>query len=539
MITPKEYLPEDFLGDSSKNRHLMSVKAEALTGSELIDSLLLLGFCSKEEVQRVLRDVYGIPFCWLNMDMTPPEYREIADKHHVLIRKGRNLVVYIPLGQAVDDAMLQVDIPNYEISVQFIADCNYRLLQTQLPEKLLSMRVAPFRPLLVFRSLILDCIARAGTDLHFQSTFVDKAPKHRIRMRISRKLEDSEYSIDFDMMQRIIQSVIGKLSAASTADLDSEDGVTTDVRDLFGDGSCDLRIVCRRSEAGYYGVFTIQTVDTTNFTVDELGFSKEDVATLRDLASRRTGLTLVTGEMRSGKNTTIYAMLNEMDLDSLRIIEFSNPIENHMDIVQFNYHGDLNLLQEMMKTVKKQDCDIAMLNEIPNADVAFAVRDLVNSAICVITTTHINRVWHLPNKMREFFGPEYKTIISELNAVVNQKMFLRRSSTAGLQKRMLVKEQGPFELFCYKHGVRQYFVPADQEKDERSFKLQPVTEILVVTDSMKTAIFNFDEIWKGEQMFKSQITQQRGRFEDKVAQYINSGVMQLEEMRKLYAGGAE
>ena len=538
MITPKEFTPEDFLSDSSKSRHLMALKAEALVGSELIDSLLLLNFCTKEEVQQVLHERYNMPFVWLNMDMTPSEYREIADKHHVLIRKGRTMVVYIPLGQVVDDALLQVDIPNYEISVQFIADCNYRMLQSQLPENLLSMRVAPFRPLLVFRSLILDCISRAGTDLHLQSTFVNKVAHHRIRLRVSRKLEDSQYIIDFDMMQKIIQAVVGKLSAASTADLDSDQGVTTDVRDLFGDGSCDLRIVCRRSEAGYYGIFTIQTVNTTNFTVEELGFSQDDVATLRDLATRRTGLTLVTGEMRSGKNTTIYAMLNEMDLDSLRIIEFSNPIENHMDIIQFNYHGDLDLLQEMMKTVKKQDCDIAMINEIPNADVAFAVRDLVNSAICVITTTHINRVWHLPNKMREFFGQEYKTIISELNAVVNQKMFLKRASTAGLQKRVLVKEQGPFELFCYRCGVRQYFVPMEQSKPVE-LKLQPVTEILIVTDSMKTAIFNFDEIWKGEQMFKSQITQQHGRFEDKVAQYINSGVMALEEMRKLYAGGAE
>lgn len=539
MITPKEYLPEDFLGDSSKARYLASIKAEALKGSELIDNLLLLDFCTQEEVQTVLREVYGIPFAWLNMDMTPPEYREIADRHHVLIRKGRTLVVYIPLGQTVDDALLQVDIPNYEIHVQFIADCNYRLLKTQLPQGLISMQVAPFRPLLVFRRLIIDCIELAGTDVHFQSTFVDKIATHRILNRVRKRLEPSRFQVDFDMMQKIIQAVIGKLSGASTADIDSDMGVVTDVRDLFGDSSCDLRITSRRCEAGYYSVFTVQTVNTTNMTIDELGFPPEDVEALRDIATRRTGLTLVTGEMRSGKNTTIFAMLNEIIQEPIRIMEFSNPIENHMDIIQFNYRGDLELLQHMMKTVKKQDCDIAILNEIPNSDVAFAVRDLVNSAICVITTTHINRVWNLPNKLREFFGQDYKTIISELNAVINQKMFLKRSTLQGLQKRALVKEQGPFELYCYRHGVRQYFVSQDKDREQRSYLLQPLTEILVLTDSMKTAIYNFDEIWKGEQMFRSQITQQHGRLEEKVARFINEGWMSIEEMRKLYVGGAE
>ena len=539
MITPKEYLPEDFLSGSDKSRYLSAIKAEALKGSELIDNLLLLEFCTQEEVQRVLRDVYGIPFAWLNMDMTPPEYREIADRHHILIRKGRALVVYIPLGQVVDDALLQVDIPNYEINVQFIADCNYKSLRSALPLDLISMQVAPFRPLLVFRRLIIDCIEIGGTDVHFQSTFVNKVATHRILNRVRKRLDPSRFMIDFDMMQKIIQAVIGKLSSASTADIDSDRGVTTDVRALFGDGSCDLRITSRRCEAGYYSVFTVQTVNTTNMTIDELGFPASDIELIRDIATRRTGLTLVTGEMRSGKNTTIFAMLNEIIKEPIRIMEFSNPIENHMDIIQFNYRGDLDLLQHMMKTVKKQDCDIAILNEIPNSDVAFAVRDLVNSAICVITTTHINRVWNLPNKLREFFGQDYKTIISELNAVINQKMFLKRPTLQGLQKRALVKEQGPFELYCYRYGVRQYFVPADAPKEQHSFKLQPLTEILVFTDSMKTAVYNFDEIWKGEQMIRSQITQQNGRLETKVAQYINDGWMPLEEMRKLYVDGAD
>lgn len=531
MIVPKEFVIDHFIDFSKDVRVYNAVNSEALTGSELIDNLILLKFCDLQHIQQVLREEYHMPFAWLNVDMTPAEYRDIADKHHVLIEKGRSLVVYIPLGQEVDDALLQIDIPNYEITVRFIADCNYRLLKSGLPKEILSFNIANFRPLLVFKRLILDCIDCAGTDMHFQSTYVDKQPCHRIRYRVKRELQDSQFRVDFEMMQRIIQAVISKLTPASSADIDSAEGVVTEVRDLFRDGSCSLRITCDRVDAGYYVDFAIQTVNTTTKTVDELGFPKADVEVIREIAHRRNGLTLVTGEMRSGKNTTIFAMLNEIIKEPIRIIEYSNPIENHMDIIQYNYRGDIQLLTNRMKTVKKQDVDIAVLNEIPSADVAFAVRDLVNSAIGVITTTHINRIWHLPNKLREFFGDDYKTIISQLNAVINHRMF-RRWSGSDMQKRALVKEHGPFELFCYQYGVRQYFVPSDITKIK--YDLQPLTEILVLTDAMKSAILNFDEIWKGEQMFQSQISQQHGRLEEKVAQYINEGLMSLEEMRRLY-----
>ena len=172
-----------------------------------------------------------------------------------------------------------------------------------------------------------------------------------------------------------------------------------------------------------------------------------------------------------------------------------------------------------------------MLNEIPNAEVAFAVRDLVNSAIGVITTTHITRIWHLPNKLHEFFGRDYKLILSQLNACVNHKMFKRWSSPS-MQKRVLQKEFGDFEKFCYKYGVRQYFVPTDPA--QVSWRIQPLTEILVFDDAMKSALMNFDEISKAEMMIQNQIQQKGGMLEHKVAEYINNGLMPLDTMECFY-----
>lgn len=535
MIRPQKFTVSDFFSQPqvvAPMQYRTILEDENLTGSELVDNLILLRFCELEDIQRALKEKYGMPFAWVKVDPTPEEFRDVADKHHVLIQRGRELIVYVPLGAEVDDSMLQVDIPNYRISFRFIADCNLKLIKTGLSPSTLSYKLANFRPLLVFKRLVLDCKSLTGTDLHFESHYnANKQPEHIIRYRVNKAFVNSRFTWDYDMAKRVIQTMVAKLTPSSGMDVDTLSGVETNVRDLFHDGSCDLRVSGMRVDAGYYVDIAIQDIGTTTKTVNELGFPDADVRQIRQIATRRTGLTLVTGEMRSGKNTTIFAMLNEIDLSETQVMEYSNPIENHMEFPQYNYRGDLDLLHNLMRMAKKQDLDLAVLNEIPNAAVAFAVRDLVNSAISVWTTTHINRIWHLPNKLREFFGNDYKTIISQLNAVINHKMF-RRWSCPNFQKRMLIKEQGQFELFCYNAGVRQYFVPTDQSTV--TYSLQPLVEILEIDDSMKTAMLNFDEIWRAEQMLQLQIQQEHATLENKCAAYVNAGLMPLSEMNKLY-----
>lgn len=529
MIKPREFLVEDFISPETDIRAYNALKEEALSGSDLIDNLILLRFVEPRAVLNVLKEKYSMDFAWLNMDMTPAEFRPIADQHGVLIENGRSLVVYVPLDATVDDATLHIDIPGKEIVFRYIAACNYKMVTGRAPAQILSMQVANLRPLLVLRRMILQAIKEAATDIHLWSGFDEnKQPFHKVSFRQVAGLVDAPYKIDLDMMRRIIQNTVSKLTAASAADIDSNRGVVTRVKDLFRDGSCDLRLVARRLEAGYFLEAAIQTVNTTSLTIDQLGFPKADAELIREFSKRRTGLNLVTGKMRSGKNTTIFAVLNEMVKEPISIIEYSNPIENHMPFKQIDYQGDIDFLTSLLKDAKKSDIDVAVINEIPDASVAFAVRDLVNSAVCVWTTTHINRVWHVPNKLREFFGNDYKTILSQLNVVINHRMF-KRWSAPNMQKRILNKDQGEFELFAYQAGVRQYFVPLDASQVTYSY--QPLCEIMVITDSIRTAMMNFDEIWKAEQMLELQMQQNRGKFENKVAEYINEGLMSLDQLK--------
>lgn len=78
------------------------------------------------------------------------------------------------------------------------------------------------------------------------------------------------------------------------------------------------------------------------------------------------------------------------------MISYDSPIEVLMPFPQVDYKDDPKRLLDCVRLAKKQDIDIAFLNEIPSKDVAFAVKDLVTSSIGVITTLHLNRIWDLP-----------------------------------------------------------------------------------------------------------------------------------------------
>lgn len=532
MIKPIDYRLDDFNRDAFDSREYSSLKVEDLHGSELIDTLLLMRFLTKTRVAAVLQEKYGQEFVWLDSDPTPPEFKNVSERYGVFFESNgpQRMKIYVPLDQDLDDAMLQVDVPNYIFTFSYIAACNYRMILHNLDGEVLSLRLAPFRPLLLFRRLIIDCCHNGGTDIHFQSVYVDKQPVHTIAYRINRELRPSTFKVDWELTKRIIQAAVAKLSTASAADLDSRAGVTTDIADLFADSTCDLRLTAMPDEAGIYVDIAIQNTTTTTMKLPELGFSKKDVSLIREISKRRTGLTLVTGEMRSGKNTTIFALLNEIIDQPIRIVEYSNPVENRMPFIQVNYKGDLDVLKNLLRLAKKQDIDLAVLNEIPNADVAFAVRDLVNSAIGVITTTHIDRIWHAPNKLYEFFGRDYKSIVSQLNAILNHKMF-RKWKGPGLQRKIFEPTDSEFDQRVYKYGVRQYYVPEDPSLIR--YSLQPLTEILVMTDDIKSRMLNFDEMWRAEDLIRNEIGQSKGRIEYKLAAYVNAGICSLDEFHRI------
>lgn len=530
MLSPiLEFNISDFYS-SDELRIINSFNVENIVNEVLIDNLYLLHFLDFNSIADIIYKKYKVDLVYLNSVVTHPELKAISDKFGIFIEKRKEVIAYIPLGTVINKADLEIEIPNYRFVYKYIMLCNYNALIKKLDLSILSNKILDFRPLLVFRRLILDCIEHTGTDIHFVSFYRNKKPEHHIQYRIKRELKESTFKLDYALILKIINKLISNKSSASAVDLDSIDGITTDVSDLFSDETIDLRVTGTRTSAGLYVVIAIQQVTTTSKKLNELGIFSQDVDKLKYLSNKDTGLTLYTGEMRSGKNTSIFASLNERLNDPIRIIEYSNPIEVKMPFPQINYKGNINALKSLMRLSKKQDINIAVLNEIPNQEVAFSVRDLINSAIGVITTTHLNRVWHIPYKLEELYGKDYKSIISQLNAVINHKMF-RKQSNCCLVKKVL-NPSNDFEKYAASIGVTQYYEPIGCEKCK--IKLQPIVEILIMNDFIKTELLNHKSLYESEQYLRNYMNSIRETIEYKIACGINMGIFNLEELRLLY-----
>jgi type II secretory ATPase GspE/PulE/Tfp pilus assembly ATPase PilB-like protein len=94
-----------------------------------------------------------------------------------------------------------------------------------------------------------------------------------------------------------------------------------------------------------------------------------------------------------------------------------------MPFPQLDYRDDIVSLINAVRLSKKADVDIVLLNEIPNKEVFFAVRDCVNSSMLVATTLHMNRLWHLPHKLFEYAGDGFRDVLSQIRGVSNQRMY--------------------------------------------------------------------------------------------------------------------
>ncbi len=347
------------------------------------------------------------------------DYPVLEDKYSIVIEKsGENEVrVYAPLYQDVNITALVLDLGLVDIQVICITPLNYDELRK-------DNFVYKYNADILFKRILIEALRLKATDLHFDVKHVNGQPKYSISCRRGSKLlEIPSFEISKELNAEIISKLIETNTKVSSLDLLDPSGVIGNAVNILGDNAVELRIAANRALDGYHYVIRIQKKETLGFTLDQLGFHENVLRDLRTVMEKRSGITFVTGAVRTGKNTTVFAALNELVGEPIKILSYESPIEVIMPFTQVDYLGDTDILLNAVRLAKKQDVNIAYLNELPDKSVAFAVRDLANSSVHVITTMHMDRIWHLPYKLKEYFGDDYKDIISQINGVFDQKMF--------------------------------------------------------------------------------------------------------------------
>lgn len=232
-------------------------------------------------------------------------------------------------------------------------------------------------------------------------------------------------------------------------------------------------------------------------------------------------------------------MANKMIQDPISIVSYDSPVEVLMPFAQVDYQEDSKRLLSLVRLTKKQDVDVAFLNEIPTKEVAFAVSDLSESSIYVITTMHLDRLWQLPYRLYDYYGESYKNIISQINGVLNQKMFGVQCPHCREEKLLSELKSEPIYKLLSSKGVNSYFVTKgckycrDEITGSSGFIIgrnQPYAEHLIFTEEIKEHLLRCEHPWDMELYLKAKIREKAQALEDYMVDGVKSGDLNVESL---------
>ena len=181
---------------------------------------------------------------------------------------------------------------------------------------------------------------------------------------------------------------------------------------VFGE-SVVIRILDR--EAITTGVSTLR--------LDRLGFNPEDLKRFRRAITRPYGMVLVTGPTGSGKTTTLYAAISEMNIQEDKLITIEDPVEYQLPgVVQIPVNEKKGLtFARGLRSILRHDPDKIMVGEIRDAETAQIAIQSALTGHLVLTTVHANNVFDVIGRFASM-GIDSYNFLAALTCVLAQRL---------------------------------------------------------------------------------------------------------------------
>lgn len=272
-------------------------------------------------------------------------------------------------------------------------------------------------PIVKFVNMVLaEALKRRASDIHFEPY----EKRFRIRFRIDGSLQDA-----MDPPQGTTNAIVSRLKIMSRMDIAEkrkpQDG-RIKARTSKGK-EIDFRVSTIPTMWGEKVV--LRLLDKSNLKLDmtALGFEPDDLKLFRDCIHLPQGLVLITGPTGSGKTTTIYSALQELNQPDVNISTAEDPIEfNFEGINQVQMNPDIDLNFSMaLKAFLRQDPDIVMVGEIRDLETAEIAFKAASTGHLVVSTLHTNDAPSTIVRLTEMGIPNY-LITSTVNLVVAQRL---------------------------------------------------------------------------------------------------------------------
>jgi len=157
--------------------------------------------------------------------------------------------------------------------------------------------------------------------------------------------------------------------------------------------------------------------------LNQLGFSQTSIASIRRLSSEPYGMLLVTGPTGSGKTTSLYAAISEVNKGHDKIITIEDPIEYQLaGVLQIPVNEKKGLtFARGLRSILRHDPDKIMVGEIRDAETAQIAIQAALTGHLVFTTVHANNVFDVIGRFSHM-GVDPYSFVSALNGIVAQRL---------------------------------------------------------------------------------------------------------------------
>ncbi len=267
-----------------------------------------------------------------------------------------------------------------------------------------------------------SAISLGASDIHLEP----EEHIFKVRFRIDGVLQDMLH-FDPSLQQKIISriKILAKLKLNVT-------NVPQDGRLSFFYGAkpVDVRVSLLPSGYGESAVMRLLGIGATNLKLAQLGLRGRAYEVIEQELAKPNGMTITTGPTGSGKTTTLYAFLNELNEPGVKIITLEDPIEYKLEGIQqtpIDYRVDFSFAKGL-RAILRQDPDIVMVGEIRDAETAETALQAALTGHIVLSTLHTNdSSGAIPRLVT--MGVKPFIIAPAVNAIIAQRLVRRLCQT--------------------------------------------------------------------------------------------------------------
>jgi type IV pilus assembly protein PilB len=292
--------------------------------------------------------------------------------------------------------------------------------------------------------VLLQAIKDKASDIHFEP-FEDE---FKMRYRIDGVL--------YEMVpppMHLALPIVSRIKIMANLDI-SERRLPQDGRiELNVGGSpVDLRVSILPTMFGESVVMRVLDRSNVQLNMDKIGLRASDYEKMADIIHRPNGIVLVTGPTGSGKTTTLYAALSELNTPQTKILTAEDPVEYDIDgLVQCQVNTDQELtFGKLLRSFLRQDPDVILVGEIRDLETAQIAVQASLTGHLVFTTLHTNDAPSTILRMVDL-GVEAFLITATVEAIVAQRLVRRICN--GCKEEYAPSEEELMELKLHKEDV--------------------------------------------------------------------------------------